>query len=237
MRALYFFCNTDTFKKLNYYTIYNRIIYFKMTLYANTNTTTMNEYKSDELIEAIKTHIFHKAILLFKKSEEKNIFSKETWEPIFNELKYQLKYYLNIIQTINPLEQEEQNEEQDNNQIPIIYTSEKLNDFIERLTDLNRLGPYDYIEFYKRIKDPKFKQHVKQSYEKVEHLKKIKQEIITYIVKTENTTNIEFINLIPVYEYISKNNIYLDEEPIYKNFRNNKSQFYEMYTLWDMKNV
>jgi hypothetical protein len=162
----------------------------------------MTTYITNEFIESVRRYIYNKAFILFKQKQKNQdqIFSMETWDPIFNEIKNQIRCYLDIstqtqTQTTDTL-------------IPIVYPSETINDYIARISDLQRLGPYDYV-----------------------------LEVTGYIKNQIQIQNIEYINLIPIYEYISKNNMNLDEEPIYKNFRSNKQQFYEMYTLWDIKNA
>ena len=125
----------------------------------------------------------------------------------------------------------------------MVYPSESYNDYVARIGDLQQLGPYDHMEFYKKMKkEPAFEESIRNSYEKAEKIKKIKQEIITYVLALSGYNNIqdirpiESINIIPVHEYISTNNICI-EEPIYENFRSNKQEFYEMYTLWDMQKL
>lgn len=123
-----------------------------------------------------------------------------------------------------------------------IYKKESYNEYIARIGDLKRLGPYDYIDFYNKMKNPEFNKCIKRTYEKSEKIKKIKQEIIIYILGIEGHIHvqiqpIELINIIPVCEYISNNNISLDEEPMNKHFRSNKQEFCKMYTLWNMINI
>jgi len=196
-----------------------------------------------EFVESIRGFIFNKATTLFKKQnkqEQKQLLSMETWDPIFEKINYELRFYCDI-------EEREPTESTTETSVNLhtLYPSETYNDYIQRIGSLQRLGAYDYTEFYKQMKDAEFKQRIKQTYEKIEKIKKIKQEIVLYVlttlgyIKTE-IQPIETINIIPVYEYISEKNIdctNLQEEPSYKHFRNNKQQFYEMYTLWAIKNI
>ena len=191
-----------------------------------------------EFVESVRSYIFHKATTLFKQQNKQEQFlSIETWEPIFEKINYELRFYCDIEPT-------EYTTETSVN-LHTLYPSETYNDYIQRIGSLQRLGAYDYTEFYKQMKNSEFKQRIKQTYEKIEKIKKIKQEIVLYVlttlgyIKTE-IQPIEIINIIPVYEYISEKNIdctNLQEEPSYKHFRNNKQQFYEMYTLWAIKNI
>ena len=56
-----------------------------------------------------------------------------------------------------------------------------------------------------------------------------------YDYMTNEKTAIDLLNAIPFYEYIAHNNIVLDEEPQIANFRTKKPEFYELYTLWNIK--
>ena len=196
----------------------------------------MSRYISTDLAESIKSYIVNKATILYKNttSEHPHDISSETWDHIFEQIKYQIKYYSGIFQETNP---------NPNNPVPMVYPSESYNDYVARIGDLQQLGPYDHMEFYKKMKkEPAFEESIRNSYEKAEKIKKIKQEIITYVLALSGYNNIqdirpiESINIIPVHEYISTNNICI-EEPIYENFRSNTQEFYEMYTLWDMQKL
>ena len=190
-----------------------------------------------EFTESVRSYIFHKATTLFKQqSKQEQFLSIETWEPIFEKINYELRFYCDI-------ERAEEYTTETSVNLHTLYPSETYNDYIQRIGSLQRLGAYDYTEFYRRLKDPEFKKAMKQTYEKIEKIKKIKQEIVLYVltilghIKTQ-IDPIESINVIPVYEYISKKNYTnLQEEPLYKHFRNNKTQFYEQYTLWAIKNI
>jgi hypothetical protein len=167
-----------------------------------------------------------------------DICAKEMWDPIFEKIKYQIRFYAYIAR-------EKPNEYLC--MIPTVYRSETMSEYINKHTDIKKLGPYDYTVFHKNMKDPIFVKKVRSSYEKNEKMKKIKQELIietlTMVdnkiipIKKRNTEREIYINMIPFYEYISKNSIEVDEEPQYKNFRDNRTKFYEMYTLWDMKKL
>jgi len=199
-------------------------------------------HKSPELIESIRSYIFQKATVLFTYlikntnnndiiSDDSDIINKETWDPIFNVLKYEIRYYSDIVVKDN-------NNNNESN-LPVTYPSEALGDYIARHGDLKKLGPYDYVEFYKKMKDHSFYKSVKTAHKKQEQMKGIKHEIILYVLtstqyikNTKINNPIEMINIVPLCEYIVENKIIADEEPIYKNFRNNKPEFYERYTMW-----
>jgi hypothetical protein len=201
----------------------------------------MTTYPKD-FVESVRGYILTKATTLFKQQEKLDqLLLMETWDPIFEKINYELRYYSDIEEEPN----ESLTELMRSINLHTLYPSETYNDYIQRIGSLQRLGAYDYTEFYRKLKDPEFKQCIKQTYKKIEKIKKIKQKIVLYVLTTLGhiTTEIEpihAINIIPVFEYISKKNIYcsnLHEEPLYKHFRSNKEQFYEMYTLWAIKNV
>jgi hypothetical protein len=201
----------------------------------------MTTYTKD-FVESVRGYIFTKATTLFKQQEKLDqLLLMETWDPIFEKINYELRYYSDIEEEPN----ESLTELIRSINLHTLYPSETYNDYIQRIGSLQRLGAYDYTEFYRKLKDPEFKQCIKQTYKKIEKIKKIKQEIVLYVlttlghIKTE-IEPIQAINIIPVFEYISKKNIdcsNLQEEPLYKHFRSNREQFYEMYTLWAIKNV
>jgi len=191
-----------------------------------------------EFTESIRAFIFNKALTLFKQqSNQDELLSMETWDTIFEKIHHELRFYSDI-------EREQANSSTETSvNLHTLYPSETYNDYIQRIGSLQRLGAYDYTEFYRRLKDTEFKQYIKETYEKIEKIKIVKREIILYVlsalgyIKTQ-IQPIELIDIIPVYEYISqKNYTNLQEEPLYKDFRSNKKQFYEMYTLWSITNV
>jgi hypothetical protein len=194
-----------------------------------------------EFVESVRGFIFDKALTLFKQQEtqeQEELLSMSKWDPIFEKINYELKFYSDI-------HQQQEQEQPESMTLHTLYPSETYSDYIQRVGSLQRLGAYDYTEFHKQLKTPEFKQSLKQIYEKVEKMKKVKRQIILYVlsalgyIKTQ-IQPIELIDIIPVNEYISQKYIdsnNLEEEPVYKDFRSNKQQFYEMYTLWAIKNI
>jgi len=204
--------------------LYVDLLYFSMSLHIPI-----------EFVETVRMYIVMKTLMLFVEMNEENkkcVMDYEIWDKIFHTLRFQIIYYFTISD-----EKESKVDEY------VIYKKETFDDFITRHGDIKKLGPYDYTEFYKNMKDPEFYKKIKTMYEKCEIIKKIKEKIIRDVLRLyENKTNsndiiVEYINIIPFYEYISKNNITLDEEPQYKHFRNNKSSFCELYTLWSIKQI
>jgi hypothetical protein len=202
----------------------------------------MSKY-TKEFVESVRGFIFDKALTLFKQqSKSDQLLSMETWDPIFEKIHNEIRFYSDIEQE---KEKEQTVSSTESIALHTLYPSETYNDYIQKIGSLQRLGAYDYTEFYRKMKDPEFNQCIKQTYKKIERIKKIKQEIILYVltilghIKTE-VQPIEVINIIPVYEYISEKYIdssNLEQEPLYKHFRSNKEKFYEMYTLWAITNI
>jgi hypothetical protein len=194
-----------------------------------------------EFVESVRGFIFDKALTLFKQqSKQDELLSMDTWDPIFEKIHHEVRFYCDIERA-----DAQSDSSTESIELHTLYPSETYDDYIQKIGSLQRLGAYDYTEFYKKLKDPEFNKSLKQIYEKIEKIKKIKRKIILYVltilghIKTQMQP-IELINIIPVYEYISKKYIdssNLEEEPLYKHFRSNKKKFYEMYTLWAIKNI
>jgi hypothetical protein len=126
------------------------------------------------------------------------------------------------------------------NQTPsiIVYKKETIQEYIDKYADLKKMSLYEYTEFHKNMRNVEFLEQLKTDYTNYEENNKmIKNDILSgvYEYMTNEKTAIELINAIPFYEYISNNNIALDEEPMIDNFRTKKSEFYELYTLWHIK--
>jgi hypothetical protein len=198
-----------------------------------------NNIKSQDYITAIKTVIVQDIVKYFQTNQlEYDITSKEKWNPIFDNLKYQIRYYLDIRQDISY------------DREITVYPSETFDQYISDRVNIIKLGPYDYMEFYKNMQNDEFAKSIKKAYKKGEKLKNIKNELIyeslvmmnhplinTIQQNTRIEEPIETINAIPFYEYVSIHDINVDEEPVYKDFRDNKQEFYERYTLWYMNQV
>jgi hypothetical protein len=213
----------------------------------------MSTYKK-EFIKSIREYVLTKALTMFKKLLEvqiqyDDVFSTETWDPILKKINNEIIFYCNIQE--NPeSEPESEPEPEDsprkiNAMLDKLYPSETLKDYVQRIGNLKQLGAYEYVNFYKKLTIPEFRKHIKQGHEKIEKIKMVKREIVLYVLSTleylkPQIESIECINLIPVYEHISEKNIdcsNLEQEPLYKDFRKNKQQYCEMYTLWAIKNI
>ena len=122
---------------------------------------------------------------------------------------------------------------------------------------LKRLGPYDYIEFYKSLKNQEFRENVYTGYVNGENIKKRKNIIIQdvynhfFTISTDHFHKCIDLNLNPLYNHLCKNNITLptkepcleDEEYRYNSrtptneIKDRNDKFYETYTLWHMVNI
>jgi hypothetical protein len=219
----------------------------------------MSIYKK-EFIKSIREYVFSKALTMFKKLLEvqlqiqyDDVFSTETWDPILKKINNEIIFYCNIQE--NPESEPESEPEPEDSSTKIntsvsamldtLYPSETLKDYVQRIGSLKQLGAYEYVDFYRKLKIPEFRKHIKQGHEEIEKIKLVKREIVLYVLSTleylkPQIESIECINLIPVYEHISEKNIdssNLEQEPLYKDFRKNKQQYCEMYTLWAIKNI
>jgi len=169
-----------------------------------------------ELRQMIKEYL----VFSIKDYKDYNEWNEPEWNELFDKLKYQIRFY--------SIESAKEADEIGTNS-GFRYKHKTFNEYVNEIGDLKKLGPYDYTEFYKNMKDPEFKKKIFNNYEKSEKLTQAKNEIIDYI-NSKDREPIEMTSLYEsFYDYISKNPI---EEPVYKNFRDN--EFYKIYTLWDM---
>lgn len=182
-----------------------------------------------------------KAILV--QSIQKEIRKQDhiQWNPIFDKLKYQIRYYADIIR-----DDDEDGDDMDKKEIR--ENSQSFSDFIAARGDIIKLGPYDYMEFYKNLKDPVYLKSMKSLYEKCERMKIVKQDLADAALYESRP---DYIDAIPFYSYISLHGISLgDEEPSYKPSRistqgqqsapfrkSGTMEFYRDYTLWYMNQV
>jgi len=154
------------------------------------------------------------------------------WNQVFDEIIPQMKYLIAIHRS-NGFEY------MNTQPAPSVrlFEKETMQEYIDKYADFKKLGPYDYIEFQKNMKNEDFVRQLKVDYENYENTKTIKNDILSgvYDYMTNEKTAIELLNAIPFYEYIADNNIVLDEEPQIANFRTKKPEFYELYTLWNIK--
>jgi len=157
-------------------------------------------------------------------------------QTIFDKFKYQIRYYADIIGGDDDFDKKDK--------------SQSFSDFIAARGDIIKLGPYDYMEFYKNLKDPVYLKSMKCLYEKCERLKVVKQDLMDAALYESSP---DYIDAIPFYSYISLHGISLgDEEPLYKPSRINNGiqgqqsmcfrksgtiEFYRHYTLWYMNQV
>lgn len=152
------------------------------------------------------------------------------WNQVFDELLPQMKYLIGIHRG-NGFKYMNQTSS------VRLFEKETIQEYIDKYADFKKIGPYDYIEFQKNMKNADFVEQLKVDYTNYENNKMIKNDIVSgvYGYMTNEKSTIELINAIPFYEYISQNNILLDEEPLIANFRTKKPEFYELYTLWHIK--
>lgn len=180
----------------------------------------MSSQHNQEFIDLLK------AILVQKIQKEIRNQDPILWDTIFDKFKYQIRYYADIIS----------DDDLDLDKKKIRENSQSFSDFIAARGDIINLGPYDYMEFYKNLKDPVYLKSMKCLYEKCEHMKMVKQDLIDAAL---NESSPDYIDAIPFYSYISLHGISLgDEEPSYSRFRESGTmEFYRHYTLWYMNQV
>jgi len=215
----------------------------------------MSEYNQEfiDLLKAIIVQTIKKEI----KNREPII-----WTEIFDKLKYQIRYYADIERYYADIERygkekEKEKEKGKEKRDDPIYPIQTFDDFIAARGDIAKLGPYDYTEFYKNLRDPLFLTSMKSDYAKSENLKLVKQSLADAALSGYEP---DYIDAIPFYSYISLHGISVEKEPVYKNnvpditkqgqeditkcFRDKNNwtnenlgkmqEFYKHYTLWYM---
>ena len=238
-----FFMNQSIVKKIdkidyNLFIRYNNIhIIHSIKQMQHTIDTDTDTIYSSDYIQMLRTFLIiwaHKH-LCNKLSKNHIEADLDTWKQIFKELHPQMKYYIYVIKKSEAMHMFDKT-----TPTVIIYERKTFQEYIDKNTTLQRMGPYEYIQFCENMKDKSFVRQVKNDYEKSENIKIIQNDIINGVYGMldyiQHNYKIEFIDTIPFYEFISKNNIVLDDDaPQYVDFRNNKLISYELYTLWQIK--
>jgi len=205
----------------------------------------INDITSSVTIRSSYSHELNSNIL-------EHINDESVWNEIFKELFYEMKYYKILWDEID---------ENTEDQHPFVYLPQTFQEYVDSIANIFTLGAYDYTEFCKCMKDPKFKKTFEKKYVFGEKMKQLKNSIIHTVRSVLDIDDIEMsnideyaeipynepliLNLVPYFEYISKYNIeFTDKKPTKKdaeflgeNMEDNNALFYEKYTLWGIHNM
>lgn len=149
--------------------------------------------------------------------------TKELWSPIFIELHYVIKYYINV-SNMPEITEAYQAQSKDDPITPstlyTIYTT--FQSFVDHMVNLNNTCESDYSKFIENMKDDTFQDYLKLKW-KMENKKsalynKIISHVMNYVFLScnrfdliENKSYYDngmplFLNIIPFYEYVNVRN-------------------------------
>lgn len=135
----------------------------------------------------------------------------EIWDKLFDELYYPFKYFHTIMD--------------DHDYILGKHTSNTykcvtFQEYIDSKITLKRVGPADYTNFIKNMTKESFRNNLMSQYESEMYKRTLKNHLIyliqlqvkymtyniEYLTETEKTEIIQYIDIIPYFEYLGKNN-------------------------------
>ena len=141
---------------------------------------------------------------------EKNITNQDIWDKVFRNIKAKLTYY-ETLYIENPQEESKYNYNR-------VYKSKTFQEHIDDIGSLQKLGPYDYMEFYKSMKDSSFRDQIYNNYLAIEKYKKMKNSIISDMIFYFSTPPPNIcaykhidLNLNPFYLYLYEHKINISE--------------------------
>ena len=153
----------------------------------------------------------------YKKYLVDSLEDQEIWDKLFDELYYPLKYFYTIMSNHH-----------DDDHVNIInsktsshiYKCLTFQEYIDSKITLKRVGPADYTSFAKNMYDENFRNNLIFQYEsemlkntlknKLIYLIQLQVKYMTYnieyLTETEQTEILQYLDIIPYFEYLGKNN-------------------------------
>ena len=142
----------------------------------------------------------------------------ETWDKIFDELYYPFKYFHSIM-TNKEIYHDDDNDIILNSKTSNTYELQTFQEYIDSKITLKRVGPSEYTTFIKNMEDEQFRNNLMSQYEsemykrilknKLIYLIKLQIKYMTYNIKylteTEQNEIINYLDMIPFFEYLGKN--------------------------------
>ena len=141
----------------------------------------------------------------------------EIWDKLFDELYYPFKYFYTIMSDKEIIN--------DHDFILGKHTSNTykcvtFQEYIDSKITLKRVGPADYTNFIKNMTKESFRNNLMSQYESEMYKRTLKNHLIyliqlqvkymtyniEYLTETEKTEIIQYIDIIPYFEYLGKNN-------------------------------
>ena len=169
-----------------------------------------------------------------------NANTKALWNPIFIELYYPIKYYIEISEISNIYIPEESN--------PTIYPKyNTFQEYVDYMINLNNTCGLDYSKFIQNMKDNEFQSKLKLKWQsdikKNALYNKIINDVKTHVFMACNRTDLIkhirfsdnkmplFLNIIPFYEYMNIRNAKSPDLEKIKEMIELEFEHVEKYTL------
>jgi len=144
---------------------------------------------------------------------------QEIWDKLFDELYYSFKYFYTIMS--NHYDDDDENIlNSKTTSTSQIYKYLTFQEYIDSKITLKSVGPADYISFTKNMNDENFRNNLISQYENEMLKNTLKNKLIyliqlqikymtyniEYLTETEQTEILQYLDIIPYFEYLGKNN-------------------------------
>jgi hypothetical protein len=144
----------------------------------------------------------------------------EIWDKLFDELYYPFKYFHTIMTDEEIIYDRNYFLGNHTSHTSHIYKCLTFQEYIDSKITLKRVGPADYTNFIKNMTKENFRNNLISQYESEMYKRTIKNHLIyliqlqvkymtyniEYLTETEKTEIIQYIDIIPYFEYLGKNN-------------------------------
>jgi len=153
------------------------------------------------------------------------IDNQEIWDKLFDELYYPFKYFYTMMtnnEIIHKANFQDDHEKILNSKASNTYKCLTFQEYIDSKITLKRVGPADYTSFTKNMNDENFRNNLISQYESEMLKNTLKNKLIyliqlqikymtyniEYLTETEQTEILQYLDIIPYFEYLGKNNWY-----------------------------
>ena len=142
----------------------------------------------------------------------------KTWDKIFDELYYPFKYFYTIMSD-KEIYHDDDNDIILNSKTSNTYELQTFQEYIDSKITLKRVGPSEYTTFIKNMEDEQFRNNLMSQYESEMYKRILKNKLIyliklqvkymtyniEYLTETEQNEIINYLDMIPFFEYLGKN--------------------------------
>ena len=144
----------------------------------------------------------------------------EIWDKLFDELYYPFKYFYTIMSDEEIIKNANNHDFILGKHTSHTYKCVTFQEYIDSKITLKRVGPVDYTNFIKNMEDEQFRNNLISQYESEMYKRTLKNHLIyliqlqvkymtyniEYLTKTEKKEIINYLDIIPYFEYLGKNN-------------------------------